>query len=293
MKGIRRTFAAAALVLASAVAVTAPAQAAHAEVTRSAHTQAAPPYFAYHNLLPREHNLRIESLRNQGYRPITISIYDNLQRQTLYAGTWSTSGRALGGNFPWAMVYNVTPETYQKRFNEYVARGYYPAVVSAMGFDSFTRFAAVFLQRPNFPFIARHGITGAELIKISNEARKKGMILSSVDVYGAYNDRRYIAVWTPNTDNAAWFLSVDASVSQLKTLLKNRSKQGYRPIVAAVSASNRYTTVWRKDPDTLWYAYFNMDAAGYQRHFNRLNSMGYYPVHISAEMGKFAAIWTK
>lgn len=301
MRGIRRAFTVgittAAITLASAVAATAPAQAAHTETAAStrtsAQTQWAPPYASYHNLTAKEHELRVTSLRAKGYRPITISISNDLQGRTLYAGTWSTSGKALGGDYPWALVYNVTSAEYQKRFDEYVARGYYPAVVSAYGFDDYTRIAAIFLKRPNHRFIARHNISGTELINLSNSARKQGLTLSSVDVYGPYNNRRYIAVWTPNTGNADWLVSVNLSGSQHNIQFNKLTKQGYRLTSVAVSASNRYTAVWRKDPNTAWYSYIGMDAATYQRRFNLLDARGFYPVHISAEVGHYAAIWTK
>lgn len=292
MKGIRRTFAAAALVLASAVAVTAPAQAAHAEVTRSAHTQA-PPFVSYHGLTITEHLRQVDSLRARGYRPITVSVSYDIKRNLRYAATWSTSGRALGGNFPWVMYHEMTPKEYQRVFDKYVPQGYYPAVVSAAGSGNDTRIAAIFLKRPNLRFIARHNIGGGELLKMSHDLRKEGMVLSSVDVYGPAGDRLYIAVWTANPSGADWKLMVDAMPDWHEFMFKSYVHNGYRLTGLAVSATGRYTSVWVKDSSTPWYSYIDMNATTYQKRFDELKAKGFYPVHISSEIGRYAAIWTK
>jgi hypothetical protein len=301
MRSISRTLTiattAGALALASAATVAAPAHAAHAETTHAAATLDArtqtPPFAAYHGVSATEHLLQFNALRARGYRPITISISDDIHHNLRYAAVWSTSGAALGGNHPWILHHKLTPREYQRRFDEYTAQGYYPAVVSAVGWGDNTRFAVIFLQRPDLRFVARHGLTSKQFRDLNHELRRKGMVLSSFDVYGELGDRRYIAVWTPNPSGADWKVAVDISLDWHEFEAKGLVTRGYRLTGIAVSATGRYTVVWRKDPGPAWHSVARMTAATYQSHFDELKAKGYYPVHISAEKGRYAAIWTK
>lgn len=284
-----------ALTLTAATPPAAPAQAAStgAAQAQNARTQTAPPFVAYHNLTPAQQTERFNTLRAQDYRPITVNISKDFSGRIRYAGMWSPSGRAMGSDLPWAMYQDMSADGYQRRFDQLAALGYQPAAVSATGYGAGARFAAIFLKNPGFRFVAKHDISPAELLQMTGTAREQGLMLTSVDVYGTADTPRYVAVWSANPGRVRWHVRTDLSPEDHNSEFKSQVAKGYRPTAIAVSATGHYTTVWRNDKPGSWHAYIGMTAAGYQSRFNELKAKGFYPIHINAEQGRYAAIWTK
>ncbi|TMR23735.1 hypothetical protein ETD86_07005 [Nonomuraea turkmeniaca] len=210
-----------------------------------------------------------------------------------YSATWSTSGRALGGDLPWAFYQDMSPSGYQKRFEQLTAQGFQPAAVSATGAGTGARFAAIFVKKPGSRFIAKHGISAAELLSTSSTARAQGLMLTSVDVYGTAAARRYAAVWSANPGRVNWLVKVGLSQARHEAEFKRQVAKGYRAAAITMSTTGEYTTVWRDDKSGPWYSYVNMTAPVYQSRFDELGAKGFYPVHISTELGRYAAIWTQ
>ncbi|MEU6786924.1 hypothetical protein ABZ912_47690 [Nonomuraea angiospora] len=288
MKKNRRLLAAmAALTLTAAIAPAPPALAA------STRAQAAPPFVAYHNLTSAQQTERFNTLRAQGYRPITVSISSDLSGRIWYAGMWSTSGRAMGGDLPWAMYQDMSADGYQKRFDQLAAQGYQPAAVSATGSGARARFAAIFVKNPGYRYVAKHDISPAQLLQMTGTAREDGLMPASVDVYGTADAPRYVAVWVANPGRVRWLVRTGLTQEDHDFEFKKHVAKGYRPTAIAVSATGLYTVVWRDDKPGAWYSYSGMTAAGYQSRFEELKAKGFYPININAEMGRYAAIWTK
>ncbi|MEV0593860.1 hypothetical protein [Nonomuraea cavernae] len=299
MKGNRGFLAMAATMGALTLTVAMPS-AAVAQATSTGVVQAqnalartAPQFVAYHNLTPAQQTERFNTLRGQGYRPITVSVSTDFSGRTRYAGMWSVSGRAMGGDLPWAMYQDMSADGYQRRFDQLAAQGYQPAVVSATGSGDGARFAAIFLKNPGSRFVAKHGIKPAELLRMSGTARQDGLMLTSVDTYGTASATRYVAVWSANPGQVSWHVRVSLSQERHEAEFRKYVALGFRPTSITVSATGRYTTVWRDDKPGAWHSYIGMTAAGYQGRFDELKAKGFYPIHINAEMGRYAAIWTK
>ncbi|MFC7645462.1 hypothetical protein ACFQX6_36225 [Streptosporangium lutulentum] len=130
---VKACVAAAALVTALAPiahAQTKTANATNAPSAQSAPAAAAPrqaPVFsAYHGVTPGKQTERLNTLRNQGYRPITLTV-DNAAAPR-YGAVWVQTPGA-----PWVMYQGMTSNGYQNRFNARVADGYRPTSVSASG----------------------------------------------------------------------------------------------------------------------------------------------------------------
>ncbi|WP_326642693.1 hypothetical protein OIE67_20585 [Nonomuraea fuscirosea] len=294
---IRRTAAVgmttAALALAAAVPMAAPAVAAGVSPSHSATARTAPPHVSYHAISSVQQTARFATLRAKGYRPITVSVTFDAAGRTRYSATWLLSGHAPGGNLPWALYQDMSPSGYQTRFEQLTAQGFQPAVISATGTGTGARFAAIFVKKPGSRFIAKHGISAAELRGTSTAARAQGLMLTSVDVYGTASARRYAAVWSANPGRAKWLVKVGLPQAEHEAEFKRQVAKGYRATAIAMSTTGQYTTVWRDDKIGPWYSYINMTASAYQSRFDELGAKGFYPVHISTELGRYAAIWTR
>ncbi|MGW3353579.1 hypothetical protein ACWDA3_60800, partial [Nonomuraea rubra] len=115
----------AALALAATVPTAAPAVAAGASSSPSAATaRTAPPFVSYHTISSAQQSARFATLRAKGYRPITASVTLDAAGRTRYSATWSTSGRALGGDLPWAFYQDMSSSGYQTRFEQLTAQGF-------------------------------------------------------------------------------------------------------------------------------------------------------------------------
>ncbi|MBE1586530.1 hypothetical protein ACFPOI_37740 [Nonomuraea angiospora] len=273
-----------------ALTLTASAGTAQAQTARA---QTAPPFVAYHDLTSAQQTERFNTLRAQGYRPITVNISTDFSGRIRYAGIWSTSGRAMGGDLPWVMYQDMSADGYQRRFDQLAAQGYQPAVVSATGYNATARFAAIFIKNPGSRFVAKHDLSPAQLLQMTGTARENGLMPASVDVYGTAEVPRYVAVWVANPSRARWLVRTGLTQEDHDFEFKSHVAKGYRPTAIAVSGNNLYTTVWRNDNPGAWYSYIGMTAAGYQSRFTELKAKGFYPININAERGRYAAIWTK
>ncbi|MGW3350771.1 hypothetical protein ACWDA3_46335, partial [Nonomuraea rubra] len=242
--GVTTAALALAAALAAAVPMAAPAVAAGASTSPSAATaRTAPPFVSYHAISSAQQSARFATLRAKGYRPITVSVTFDAAGRSRYSATWSASGRALGGDLPWAFYQDMSSSGYQTRFEQLTAQGFQPAVVSATGSGTGARFAAIFVKKPGSPFIAKHGITAAELLSTSRTARAQGLILTSVDVYGTAAARRYAAVWSANPGRANWLVQVGLSQARHEAEFKRQVARGYRAAAITMSTTGQYTTV--------------------------------------------------
>ncbi|WP_433419643.1 hypothetical protein ACQP1V_05975 [Microtetraspora malaysiensis] len=249
----------------------------------AAHAQASTAPVAYHGLTSAQQTQKFQELSGKGYVPVSLSISSGPS----YAGVWVKSSGAA-----WAMFQDMSAQGYQQRFDEYSVKGYQPTVVTATGSGDAARFAAVFVKKSG-NFIARHNMTIEQLTSGNLDAMAKGLMLTSIDVYGTAGAPTYAAIWTPNTSGVKWHVTYDLSSADHSAAFKLRLSNGYRPAYVAVDPGGTYTTIWRKDKVDSWFEYTGMSSSGYQSRFNELKTKGYYPAQVNSEDGKYAAIWTK
>ncbi|MCC5579670.1 hypothetical protein IMZ11_28980 [Microtetraspora sp. AC03309] len=268
---ITRTLAIAAVALAAAATPTA------------AHAQASSASIAYHGITSAQQVQKFHELSGKGYVPVSLSISSGPS----YAGVWVKSSGAA-----WAMYQDMSSQGYQKRFDEYTAKGYQPTVVTATGSGDAARFAAVFVKKSG-SFMAQHNMTTDQLITANLKAQAKGLMMTSIDVYGTDGAPTYAAIWTPNASGVKWHLTYDLSSADHENAFKIRVSNGYRPAYVAVDPGGTFTTIWRNDKSGSWYEYTGMSSSGYQSRFDKLKTEGYFPVQVNSEDGKYAAIWTK
>ncbi|MET0426641.1 MAG: hypothetical protein ABW046_22430, partial [Actinoplanes sp.] len=97
---------------------------------------------AYHGVSGALHQQRFDSLIQQGYRMISVSVYGD-RYNPLYAAVWVQRGGPA-----WAAVHGLNAAGYQAKFDELAAAGYVAVRVSATGRRADPVFAAVFEKRP-------------------------------------------------------------------------------------------------------------------------------------------------
>ena len=245
----------------------------------------APVFSAYHDVTAKKQTERLNTLRNQGYRPITLTV-DNAAAPR-YGAVWVKSPTAGPA---WVMDQGMRSNGYQNRFNARVADGYRPTSVSASGSGNAAVFAAIFEKVPG-RFTARHDLNADQFAAANAANARRGYMLTALNAYGTVNDPRYIAVWTqaPGT----WTVTTALSPQEHHQEFLTRTSNGEKPSLVTVGPGNTYTAVWVKDDGTTWREFTDMSSAGYQNRFNTLKERGFLPVKLDVEEGRYGAIWAR
>jgi uncharacterized cupin superfamily protein len=245
----------------------------------------APVFSAYHGVTAGKQTERLNTLRNQGYRPITLTV-DNAAAPR-YGAVWVKTPTA---GPEWVMYRGMTSSGYQNRFNARIAEGYRPTSVSATGSGNDAVFAAIFEKIPG-RFTAKHDLNADQFAASNATAARRGYVLTALNAYGTANDPRYIAVWTqaPGT----WTVTTALSPREHHQEFLARTSNGEKPSLVTVGPGNTYTAAWVKDDGGLWHEFTDMSSAGYQNRFNNLKNRGFIPVKLDTEDGRYGAIWAR
>lgn len=248
---------------------------------------AAPGFEAYHNLTAASHQEKVAQLTQDGFRPISISVYGDAPNE-LYAAVWvKVPGPGFG------TVHNVDSAGYQTAFNDWTGRGFIPTIVSATGSGPTERYAAVFEQLP-LAFKARHGMTEEEFAGECNSATETQQILRWVTSYGSAEDRRYIAVWHANPAFAkgAYFTAPAEEFQYYSDVWSSVPQM--RPACISSANDGSITAVFTDQGIGPYYASHNLDAAAFMSEFNRRAGEGFIPVMLQGGGAeRFAAIFAK
>lgn len=234
---------------------------------------------------------------------ISLSVYGE-PGDAQYAAVWvQRQGPA------WVAVHGVDSAGYQSFFNNWTAKGYAPTLVTATGDSSNAVFAAVFEQGVHGAWTARHGMTSGPQThpgtfqNLNQAARDAKMMLRSFAIYGASDDRRYVAVWHANPTFVKWHVhSADTGATyqvafNAETQLPGVQLAAYRPAYVALSSDHIYCSVFKDDTVGPWLARHGMTAAEYQAEFDKQRIAGLYPICVqgggSGASTRYAAIFAK
>ena len=249
-----------------------------------------PKFIAYHGKTGAEHQVQFNSLSQQGYRMISLSLYNDSDSPR-YAAVWVEKGGSA-----WAAFHGKSASEYQQFFNSWTEKGYRPTMVTATGNGSDAVFAGVF-EKDSTPFTAKHGISKDEFIKQCKWAQDNGFILSCTTVYGTADNPVYAGIWEKNTSNIAWNYSLGDSAADYQNKFNAYTAGWVRPDFVTLSASEKYLAIWHDNLIGDWVAHHNLTSSGYQSKFDQLTSSGFYPICVQAggegSGVRFAAIFAK
>jgi CubicO group peptidase (beta-lactamase class C family) len=238
----------------------------------------------------------------QGWRPITLSMYGD-PADPRFAAVFTQGGP------PWLGIYNYQFDDAQTVFDQQVAKGFYPTIISANGAGNAARVALIFEQQQGPVPLTRWGIpwddrANPQLIPdtfTSNDSVAHGhnLWLTSVTVYGDPTNRRYGAIWAPNPAGALWCCaSSGESVDALSARLSAQDQQMARPVYITLSADHQYVSAFRNDQlPTPALIKTDLTHDEYQTQFNELVALGLTPVCLqgggTGAQTRFAAIFVK
>ena len=250
------------------------------------------PFVAYHGLSGAEHQQRVEILAQQGYRPISLGVSGD-PPFSVYSAVWV---QRPGPN--WWAVHNLSASQYQAKFDELVAQGYAPVLLSVAGPVATATFVALFEQGISVPWFARHGLrwdpeSDPDTIVHENaRAMREGFIPRSLAVYGTPGDRRFAGTWFKNLASPAnpasvttspvpwswWF--ADQGTHQL--IFEAETAGGMRPAWISAAPDRWQLSLFRDDQVGEWWARHAIAGDEYQAEFNARVAAGAMPIVVQA-----------
>lgn len=145
---------------------------------------------ARHGLTSEQHEQELDQAKQDGFQPGCVSVvsidgqrfYTVLYRK-LDLGKWQVSSR-------------LSAAEYQAAVNDHRDAGQHPFYVSAYMHNGEPHFAAIFSDKPNGTWRARHGLTPETYQDEFELAHGDGLLTRVVTGYdGAQQNHRYAAVW--------------------------------------------------------------------------------------------------
>ncbi|MFN7917359.1 MAG: serine hydrolase [Vicinamibacterales bacterium] len=250
------------------------------------------PFEAYHGRTSQQHQEAFNRLSGSGYRMIALSVYGDPGSQR-YNAVWVQRG---GGSY--LAFHDVRASDYQSRFDQAVATGRAPVLVTATGSGNGAIFAAVFEAGVRGAWVARHNLNRAAFEAADVQATAAGLTLRSMSIYGTPGAELFAGVW--HTRRSAGY-------SHLRTLTPSGDYQAVfdaeltipyaRPALVAVGPGQSVGAVFRNDVVGPWAARHGMTAATYQQEFNRQVAAGRCPISIDAAgsgaSARFAAVFAE
>ncbi len=238
-------------------------------------------FIAWHDRPAADHLNQVDTYAAQGYRTISLCVYGS-PADPRYAAVMVKRPVVVAQR----QRIGLSRDQFQQLFDQQAAAGWGPLIVTATGPAQAPTIAAVFHQLPAAP-LTKFGLTAAEFQAVNEAQWAPGGTAAPawVDVYGLPGDERYVAVWLPNPDRAAWHCdplgSDGATFQQRFDALRSG---GARLAHAAVRPSGGIVGVFddRVVADG-FIARTGLTSAEYQVQFDALTAQGYAPVRVCAK----------
>ncbi|ACD20678.1 hypothetical protein [Paraburkholderia phytofirmans] len=225
---------------------------------------------AYQNLF--------DTLPGQGFRPAFLGAYSE-GRGTRFNAVWLKRDGPL-----WAARHGLTAAAYQVAFDQFVADGFHPVVVSGYAENGEDRYAALFEQGSAPEWHARHGLLPNDYQSTFDALSAAGFVPVQVCGYRVNVGLRFAAIWQ-KLPGIEFIGRHNLTASQYQTAFDDALARGFR-LVCVNGYSNsgiaNYAAIWHRGGQSVaWQARHGVDAAGYQRIFDELATRGMRPAVVS------------
>lgn len=247
---------------------------------------------AYKDRTSKQHLAYTDPLIRRGYRFLSIAIYGD-PVNPLYAGVLVLRDTSTAQKAKIDMGLAEIKSVSQEMSNEGLA----PVVISVTGPASNPRFAAIFEPARGASPSALFDMDQMQFDELNAVAHGNGLIPRSAAIYGnSTADRRYAAVWWPNSDQALWQVFSDDNLADTQQKFDAMLSQWGRPVFIARSADGRYVCMYRSDNIGPFIARTGLTTAQYQDQYEKARKPGLFPVYVeavgtSASETRFTAIF--
>jgi CubicO group peptidase (beta-lactamase class C family) len=232
-------------------------------------------------MTPEQYQAEFDAWASQGYRLTDVSGY-TVNGASRFAALWESSPGPA-----WAARHGMSAAEYQQEFEQRVADGYRLVLVNGYGVAGDARYVAIWEQRSGPPWIARHGMSGAEYQQAFDEQAAAGYRLVHVSGYDVAGRETYAAIWEQRP-GPAWIGRHGMSGADYQREFDAQLAAGYRLLHVSgytVAGVTLYAAIWEQSPSLGWMAFHGLPGAAYQARFDELARQGFRPARVSGHAG--------
>jgi Bacterial tandem repeat domain 1 len=187
---------------------------------------------------------RINALKPQGYRHLSLSAYGADSDRPRFAAVWD---KRIGPS--WRLYINCRFDDFQQECIWCRGDGYSPVLITAVG-GGVNRTISGVLEQIG-PFHITQLTVDQSLAQFSAEVTnrtKQGWVIQSATIYDAWTgSSRVAAVWRMNTENGAWNVFAGLTPAEHQAIFNAQQAGSPRPAFVTGSTNGRLLTVYRDD----------------------------------------------
>jgi hypothetical protein len=218
-------------------------------------------------------------LVGEGYRLTSLS----LSRRERYTAVWTRTRGPQQRLFA-----GLDPQATRRFLAQSMKQGFRVKLIAGAGDGRRARYAGLMIKQRSPHNLCFWRLTKKQFLKLNQRLLDRGRhTLRWVNVYGSRGDRRYAAVWEPDTDAVEWTTTVEQTWGQVRRW--QRKHPGHRPLLIAATPDRRYTVVWREGRSKV-FMYGDATAV-------KAAPRGYRPVSVQVAGNSarpyFSALWTR
>ncbi len=197
----------------------------------------------------------------------------------------------------WVARHNLSSSQYQAEFNKWTKQGYRLTQVSGFRANGSDRFNAIFEQSPIPAWEARHGLSPAQYQTEFDKLIALGFRPSVVSGYASANGAKYAAIFIKTPNSPKWAAKHGLNAADYQKEFDKMKGKGFQLTDISgynVGGADKYAAIWEETTEApQWQACHGLNAADYQKEFDKWVAQGYYLYKVSAYAGRYAAIWRK
>ena len=225
---------------------------------------------------------------DQGLPNVAAAIWPAATKPAWYPPGWAELAR-----------HGVPEANYQTEFDHIVSSGYRLVWIDGYDVNGKTFFNVIFRPADGTPWVARHGLDGAQYQQEFDHWTQQGYRLAHIESYLSNGHVRYAPIFVKSA-GPAWVAYHGRSADQHQQQFNQLTADGFRPVnVAAVSPSGirTYAALYEKRDVGSFFLKSFMTPAEYQTQFDDNVQAGRKLVYLNAYTHQGApriiAIWNE
>ena len=203
-------------------------------------------------------------------------------------------------NAPYVARHGLNSKQYQAEFNRLGKKGFRLTQVNGYNVKGRVYYTAIWEKKKGAPSVARHGLNGRQFQAEFNKWTKKGYRLTLINGYPSKRGARYAAIFEKKP-GPGWYAHHGMTDAQFQAKFNEYGKKGFRLEHISgygINGKAYYAAIWVKKKGSAWIAaHHGMNAALYQKYFNKYTKQGYRLKLVDgfSLKGKdyYVAIWDK
>ncbi|KAF2184566.1 hypothetical protein K469DRAFT_688576 [Zopfia rhizophila CBS 207.26] len=230
---------------------------------------------AYYGIDTAEHEKRSNTLKADGYRIISLSVYGSPSNVN-YAAVW-----ARREGVPFETIFGADETTYNTWHESWRAKGYVSTHISVTGTADNAIYAGVMEQLQITNWTQKCGLKSPWTYE--NATGGIDMTIKGVSVYGTPSDRRYCILGFENVGNqqqTVWYATASFIYNYQDVYAAETQKRFWRPTYLDISEDHIITPLFDDTSVGKWASLDSLTESQLADEINKQAAKGLFPIHL-------------